>query len=105
MLAYLALQVNTQLIRTGNGIGMVKNTMELLAPHALPDIIALTAKALLFVETIIIRMKQEKQTVKAVQMAHLAQTLQAPHAQHATENAQLAIKAQQIVKVAKAVTT
>ena len=79
--------------------------MEQLAPHALLDIIVLTAKALLGVEIIIIKMKQEKQTVKPVQMAHLAQTLQVLHVQHVTENAQPAIKALQIVKVAKAETT
>ena len=100
-LAYLALQGNIRLIKIGIGIGMEKSIMERLAPLVQPDTIVLTAKAPLFAETIIIKIKQEKQTVKAVQMAHLAQTLQAPHAQHATENVQLAIKAQQTAQVVK----
>ena len=101
-LAYLALQVNTPLIKIGIGIGMEKSIMERLAPHAQPDTIALTAKALLGAEIIIIKMKQEKLAVKVVQMAHLAQTLQALHVQVVTENVQLVIKALQIVQVAMA---
>ena len=104
LLAYLALQVNIRLIKTGIGIGMEKSIMEQLAPLVLPDIIALTAKAPLFVEIIIIKMKQEKQPVKPVQQELIAQIPQATHAQHATENAPLAIKALQTVKVAKAET-
>ena len=103
-LAYLALQGNIPLIKTGIGIGMEKSIMEQLAPHALPDTIALTAKAPLGVETIIIKMKQEKQVVKAVQQEVIAQTLQAPHAQDVMENAPLAIKTQQTAQVVKAET-
>ena len=103
-LAYLALQGNIPLIKTGIGIGMEKSIMERLAPLVQPDTIVLTAKAPLFAETIIIKIKQEKQTVKAVQMAHLAQTLQAPHAQDVMENAPLAIKTQQTAQVVKAET-
>ena len=103
-LVYLALQVKIRLRNTGIGIGTEKSIMEQLAPHALLDIIVLTVKAPLRAEIIIIKMKQEKQPVKPVQMAHLAQIPQATHAQHATENAPLAIKALQTVKVAKAET-
>ena len=104
LLAYLALQVNIRLIKTGIGIGMEKSIMEQLAPLVLPDIIALTAKAPLFVEIIIIKMKQEKQPVKAVQMAHLAQIPQAHHAQHATVNAPFAPLVLQTVQTVKAET-
>ena len=45
-------------------------------------------------------MKQEKQPVKAVQQELIAQIPQALHAQVVTENAQLAIKAQQIAQAA-----
>ena len=79
--------------------------MEQLAPLVLPDTIALTAKALLCAEIIIIKMKQEKQPVKPVQQELIAQILQALHAQVATENAQPAIKALQIAQVAQAGTT
>ena len=71
-LAYLALQGNILLIKIGIGIGMEKNIMEQLAPLVLPDTIALTAKAPLGVEIIIIKMKQEKQPVKAVQQELIA---------------------------------
>ena len=79
--------------------------MEQLAPLVLPDTIALTAKALLCAEIIIIKMKQEKQPVKAVQQELIAQILQALHAQVVTENAQPAIKVLQIAQVAQAGTT
>ena len=79
--------------------------MEQLALPVLPDTIALTAKALLCAEIIIIKMKQEKQPVKPVQQELIAQILQALHAQVVTENAQPAIKALQIAQVAQAGTT
>ena len=103
-LAYLALQGNTQLIRTGDGIGMVKNTMELLAPPVLSDGVVLMEKSHLLVEITVIKMKQEQQPVKPVQQELIAQILQAPHAQVVMENAQLAIKVLQTVKVAQAET-
>ena len=103
-LAYLALQGNIRLIKIGIGIGMEKSIMERLAPLVQPDTIVLTAKAPLFAETIIIKMKQEKQVVKAVQQELISQILQALHAQDATENAQPAIKVQQTAQVAKAET-
>ena len=79
--------------------------MEQLALPVLPDTIALTAKALLCAEIIIIKMKQEKQPVKPVQRELIAQILQVHHAQVVTENAQPAIKALQIAQVAQAGTT
>ena len=100
LLVYPALQGNIPSIKIGIGIGTEKSIMEQLAPLVLPDTIALTAKAPLCAEIIIIKMKQEKQPVKPVQQELIAQILQAPHAQVVTENAQLAIKAQQIVQVA-----
>ena len=104
-LAYLALQGNIRLIKIGIGIGMEKNIMEQLAPHALLDIIVLTVKAPLLVEITVTKMKQEKQPAKPVQQELIAQIPQAHHAQVVMENAPLAIKALQTVKVAKAETT
>ena len=83
---------------------MVKNTMELLAPPVLSDGVVLMEKSHLLVEIIIIKMKQEKQPVKPVQQELIAQILQTTHVQDVTENAPLAIKALQTVKVAKAET-
>ena len=60
LLVYLALQGNIRLIKIGIGIGTEKSIMEQLAPLVLPDIIVLMVKAPLGVETIIIKMKQEK---------------------------------------------
>ena len=74
--------------------------MEQLAPLVLPDIIALMVKAPLCAEIIIIKMKQEKQPVKAVQQELIAQILQVLHVQHVMENAQSAIKALQIAQAA-----
>ena len=101
----LALQGNIPLIKIGIGIGTEKNIMEQLAPLVLPDTIALTAKALLCAEIIIIKMKQEKQPVRAVQQELIAQILQALHAQVVMENAQPAIKALQIAQAAQVGTT
>ena len=104
LLVYPVLQGNIPLIKIGIGIGTEKSIMEQLAPLVLPDIIVLMVKAPLCAEIIIIKMKQEKQPVKAVQQELIAQTLQVLHVQHAMENVQPAIKAQQIVQVAKAET-
>ena len=101
LLVYPALQGNIPSIKIGIGIGTEKSIMEQLAPLVLPDTIALTAKAPLCAEIIIIKMKQEKQPVKPVQQELIAQIPQAHHAQVVTENVQPAIKAQQIVQVVK----